>query len=89
MVVVLLSIVRVFLANWLVESSETLRDLDRKITQQTTTNQSLAEELREKESLALIESKAKAAGYSPTTKLTFVTVEPGIALQTSGLPLLR
>lgn len=77
--VVVLSVVRVFLANWLVESSETLHNLDSKIAQQTVANQVLAEQLREKKSLTAIENQAKTLGYNKITKLTFISSEPSMA----------
>lgn len=80
-VVIVLSVMRVFLANWLVESSETLRNLDLQITKQTTANQALAEQLREKKSLTAIESQVEVLGYKPTVRLTFLTSDPTVAMR--------
>ncbi len=80
-VVIVLSIVRVLLANWLVESSETLRSLDSKIAEQTTANQTLGEQLREKKSLTAIENQVKALGYNQTVKLTFLSSDPTVAMR--------
>lgn len=88
-VVAILSVVRVFLANWQVESSEILRDLDKKIAEQSTANQALAEKLREKESLIAIENQAKALGYNRNMKLTFLTNEANIAANFQGESLVR
>jgi cell division protein FtsL len=88
-IVAILSVLRVILANWQVESSETLRDLDNKISEQTTANQTLAEQLREKESLTVIENQAKALGYNQDVKLTFLTSEPNVAMNSQVDSLVR
>lgn len=80
-IVASLSILRVFLANWLVESSETMRDLDQKINEQKTQNDKLAETLREKQSITFLEDKAKAAGFIPVPKLSFILPEPHVAFK--------
>jgi cell division protein FtsL len=81
LVVVLLSVIRVFLANWLVEAGGTLRALDGQIAIQTKENQALAEDLRAKESLSAIEAEATALGFGKITKLTFIVGEPHVAFK--------
>lgn len=71
-ILVLLSVARVVLANWLVESSGILRDLDNQINEQSQVNQKLAESVREKSSLANLENQAKTSGFVTGAKLTFV-----------------
>lgn len=79
--VFLLSAGRVFLANWLVESSDTLRRLDSEIAQQTTQNQNLAAQIRQSESLSLLENQAQAAGFVQTSKISFILPEPNVAFR--------
>lgn len=88
-VVAVLSILRVVLANWQVESSETLRNLDDKIAAQSAANQSLAEQLREKSSLTALENQARALGYNQDVKLTFLTSDPNVAMNTRVPSLVR
>lgn len=88
-VVIVISVVRVFLANWLVESSERLRSLDLQIAEQTMANQTLSEQLREKKSLTAIENQAKALGYNRTAKLTFISLEPSMAANSQVPTLFR
>lgn len=79
-IVAILSVTRVFMANWRVESSETLRTMDQKIVTQTEINKELAQNLRDRESLVKIESQAKASGFVPLSKLSFVKPQPGMAV---------
>ncbi len=79
--VVLLSIARVFFANWLIESSETLANLDQKIAQLDLENQTLGVALRGKESLSTIESQANYLGFTKQVKLTFILPEPHVAFK--------
>ena len=78
-VVAILSIVRVFLANWQVESSEILRTMDQRISKQEELNKALAQDLRDRESLVKIESQAKVSGFVPVSKLSFVNSQPRMA----------
>lgn len=88
-VVIVISVVRVFLANWLVGSSEMLRSLDLQIAEQAMANQTLSERLREKKSLTAIENRAKALGYNQTAKLTFISLEPSMAANSQVPTLFR
>jgi len=87
--VAFLSVLRVVMANWQVESSQTMRDLDIKISAQATANQTLAEQLREKESLTAIENQARALGYNQDVKLTFLTPDPNVAMNSQVLSTVR
>ena len=83
--VVALAISRVALANRLIESSQSLHDLDQKISELTTENESLSEQLRGKEALSLLSPLAQEAGFTKSTDLTFIQKSPSVALGTSNL----
>ncbi len=89
LLVAFLSIFRVILANRLIESSESLRNLDLKITQLTAENEQLGQTLRDKESLSVLAPDAQQAGFVRTAKLTFVQSPADVALQTGALSALR
>lgn len=88
-IVAILSVLRVFMANWQVGSSQTMRDLDKKIAAQESANQLLAEQLREKGSLTAIENQARALGYNQDVKLTFLTPDPNVAMNSQVQSLVR
>lgn len=88
-VAVFLAIIKVILANWLIESSETLRNLDLKIAQHTAKVQSLSENVRDEESLSRIEQKALALGFTSTNNVTFISPSPTFALRPSDVSNLR
>lgn len=89
LLVAFLSIFRVILANRLIESSESLRSLDLKITRLTAQNEQLDENLRGKESLSVVADNAQKAGFVKISRLTFVQSPADVALQTGALSAFR
>jgi cell division protein FtsL len=69
---VLLSVGRVFAANRLVGASEELRCLDQEEGQLESKNQVLAEEVRRLEAVAGVTERAEKMGFVPTALYSFV-----------------
>ena len=70
--VVGLCVARIIIANRLVEASEQMREMDRQIELVKEVNQNIAEQLRQPQSVTLIEKKAKALGFIKTSHLVFL-----------------
>lgn len=78
-VVVFLSISRVIIANQTVGASEKLRNLDNRIAAFKSQNEVMAEDLRQKESLASLQNQAGALGFSRTDKYSFLSPSAPVA----------
>lgn len=76
LVVVFLSVGRVFVANRLVETSENLRRLDREVSDLEQQNQRLSEEVRLHESAAYVETKATVLGFQRIGHYSFISPKP-------------
>lgn len=74
-----LSVLRIFVANRVVDSSEKMRQLDQKIAILTEENQTLAEKFRSLSSTNLLEQKAIAAGFVKRIGFSFLLPTPGVA----------
>lgn len=88
-ILVILSIAKVFVANWLVESSETLRHLDRQIDLQSKENQTIAENLRESTALVKIIPIVSQQGFTKSVKISFVLPEKNVALNSPSVSPVR
>jgi hypothetical protein len=74
-VVGLLTAGRVFMANRLVETSQTLKNLDLEIIKLEAENEILAKDLRAQESMTIVEKKVTALGFIPA-KVTAHLIGP-------------
>lgn len=80
-VVVALLVVKVVIANRLIEDSEKLRQIDKHITALEETNQTLAEQLRAPQSLVTVEIAAQKAGFVKSDRLVFLAPAPSVAYE--------
>ncbi len=88
--VALISAGRVFVANRLVETSDSLRRSDLEIARLETENQKLAEEIRVKESISFVEDKVRGLGFTKTNHYAYLAPASEVALNlTSGATNLR
>lgn len=78
-----LLIAKVVMANRLVEASGKLRDLDRKISQLSTTNDELSESVRSASSLTRLESVAQSMGFVKNQKFAVIKASGSVALKLS------
>lgn len=76
-----LSVVRVLIANRLVEASGNLRALDTQTADIQKENQLLSEQLRAPQSIDSIEARAKELGFVKTATYVFLTTPPSTAMQ--------
>lgn len=72
LVVAVLLVVQVVIANRLVEAADKLRDLDEAISAAERQNDTLAEELRGRESLSAISAEALKMGFSKEVKTAYL-----------------
>lgn len=79
LVVAVLSIGRVFAANRLVETSESLRVMDSQVQTLEAQNQILSEEVRVKESMAFVENKVSQMGFTATPHYAYLTTPSKVA----------
>ncbi|MCL4397604.1 hypothetical protein M1403_01100 [Patescibacteria group bacterium] len=79
-IVGLLSAGRVFAANRLVETSDSLRRLDQQISKLETENQKLAEETRSQQSMLSVEQRVKTLGFTKTDKYAYLSARPEMAM---------
>ena len=63
---------QVFIANALVEATDRLRVLDRETAELESKNETMAEEVRSRESLTSLEDQARMAGFVKTDKVIFL-----------------
>ena len=89
LLVVILSVGRVVIANRLVEASEKMRVLDKNIENFKEANQNLSEAMRQPQSIAVIEDRAKALGFVKINRLVFLAKPTKVALQSDSLGTLR
>ncbi len=78
-VLAILSVVRVVLANRLVEDSGRLHTVDAKIAVLERTNALLSEEVREKSAIVYVESKAIAKGFTQVKTYSYIHPERPVA----------
>lgn len=79
---IFLLVARVVIANRLVEVSSKLRDLDHQIEIIEKQNDQIAEEVRSRESLVSIESRAASLGFRSVRNLSYITSPEPVALGT-------
>lgn len=79
LVVGVLSVLRVLLANWLVEKAETIRVLDEKILVGQRENRKEEQNIRQKQSLVYLREKAQASGFSPFASVSYLGSGLGVA----------
>ncbi len=84
-----LSVVRVVIANRLVEASGNLRSLDTQITDIQEQNQLLSEKLRTPQAIESVEARAKEQGFVKTTAYVFLETSPSTAMQSDVESTLR
>lgn len=82
--VALISAGRVFVANRVVETSDSLRRSDQEITRLEQENQRLAEEIRTKESISYIEENVKKLGFTKTSHYAYLAPASEVALKISS-----
>lgn len=70
---------RVFVANRLVEASQTLRSLDLEIAELEAENEVLVGEVRRQESIVLVEQKAVLSGFVKTNKAVYLVPSVRVA----------
>lgn len=78
--VAVLAVIRVVIANRLVDASEKLRTADRKIEAIKEANQNVFEALRQPQSITYVEEKAKTLGYTKAERLVFLSPQIQVAL---------
>lgn len=79
-VVAVLSAVRVYAANRLVETSEELRSLDLEVTKLETENQDLAVQVRGFEAMSSVEDKVNNLGFVKNNSFAYLSPAPEVAL---------
>ncbi len=79
-----LLVAKVIMANRLVEASGKLRNLDRKITELSTSNSELSESVRTTSSLTQLETAAQKAGFTKSQKFAVVKPTESVALKLSA-----
>lgn len=82
LVLAILSVIRVALANRLVEDSSTLHTVDVKIAALEKENTLLAQEVREKSAIVLVEDKAEEKGFSKVKTYSYIHPEQPVAINT-------
>ncbi len=80
-VVVALSVVKVGVANRLVDASEKLRTLDKAISTIEDKNQVLSENLRARMAITIIDREAKALGFAKSEALVFLSSSVNMAMR--------
>lgn len=77
----ILSVVRVFAANHLVETSENLRNLDNQVRDLETKNMVLAENVRVYESINYISTKITDLGFKISPRYSYLIGSPQVAFK--------
>jgi len=80
LVFAVLSVIRVVVANRLVDDSSKLRGIDNKISAVEKENYVLASELRDQSSITLLENKAGQIGFVKTKTFSYVTADKPVAM---------
>lgn len=84
-----LAVGRVLLANWLLEKSVGIEDLDKKISNLSLENDKIREELRMKQSLEILSQESIKSGFVAKGKISYMIAPPTVAFFSNSESLLR